>query len=155
MHRFQKVVPRGPSRQWTYYAILGESPRGLGGLEQVPMYFVDSSHPLTGAPPPLKTRRHMRRDAARKLWHKPKSGGVCRSSRSARGEHTSRDVLAQVIEGTEASAAGFALGLGRVSHQHYGLGDDPSAIWPRRAKTSGLQSEQAPCESTAPGTEML
>jgi len=26
--------------------------------------------PLTGAPPLLKTRRHMRRDAARKLWRK-------------------------------------------------------------------------------------
>ena len=32
-----------------------------------PMYFVDSGHPLTGAPPLLKTRRHMHRNDARKL----------------------------------------------------------------------------------------
>ena len=37
---------------------------------QDPWYFVDSGRPLTGAPPLLKTRRHMRRDAARKLWRK-------------------------------------------------------------------------------------
>jgi len=34
------------------------------------MYFVDSGRPLTDAPPLLKTRRHMRRDAASKLWRK-------------------------------------------------------------------------------------
>jgi len=34
------------------------------------MYFVDSGRPLTGAPPLLKTCRHMRLDAARKLWRK-------------------------------------------------------------------------------------
>ena len=32
------------------------------------MYFVDSGRPLTGAPPLLKTRSHMRRNDARKLW---------------------------------------------------------------------------------------
>jgi hypothetical protein len=32
-----------------------------------PMYFVDSGRPLTGAQPLLKTRLHMKRDAARKL----------------------------------------------------------------------------------------
>jgi len=42
-----------------------------------PMYFVDSGRPLTGAPPLLKTRRHMRRDAARKLWRKLQDQG-CR-----------------------------------------------------------------------------
>jgi len=40
-----------------------------------PMYFVDSGRPLTGAPPLLKTRRHMRRDAARKLWRKLQEQG--------------------------------------------------------------------------------
>jgi len=39
------------------------------------MYFVDSGRPLTGAPPLLKTRRHMRRDAARKLWRKLQEQG--------------------------------------------------------------------------------
>jgi len=29
---------------------------------------VDSGRPLTGAPPLLKTRRHIRRNDARKLW---------------------------------------------------------------------------------------
>jgi len=38
------------------------------------MYFVDSGRPLTGAPPLLKTRRHMRRDA-RKLWRKLQDQG--------------------------------------------------------------------------------
>ena len=33
-----------------------------------PWYFVDSGRRLTGAPPLLKTRRHMRRDDASKLW---------------------------------------------------------------------------------------
>ncbi len=33
-----------------------------------PMYFVDSGRPLTGAPPLLKTRRHLRQQDARKLW---------------------------------------------------------------------------------------
>ena len=37
---------------------------------QDPWYFVDSGRPLTGAPPLLKTRRHMRRAAAWKLWRK-------------------------------------------------------------------------------------
>jgi len=36
---------------------------------------VDSGRPLTGAPPLLKTRRHMRRDAARKLWRKLQEQG--------------------------------------------------------------------------------
>jgi len=40
-----------------------------------PMYFVDSGRPLTGAPPLLKTRRHMRRDAAQKLWLKLQEQG--------------------------------------------------------------------------------
>jgi hypothetical protein len=35
---------------------------------QDPWYFVDSGRPLTGAPPLLKTRKHMRRNDARKLW---------------------------------------------------------------------------------------
>jgi len=39
------------------------------------MYFVDSGRSLTGAPPLLKTRRHMRRDAAQKLWRKLKEQG--------------------------------------------------------------------------------
>jgi len=39
------------------------------------MYFVDSGCSLTGAPPLLKTRRHMRRDAARKLWRKLQEQG--------------------------------------------------------------------------------
>ena len=39
------------------------------------MYFVDSGRPLTGAPPLLKTRRHMRRDTARKLWLKLQEQG--------------------------------------------------------------------------------
>jgi len=39
------------------------------------MYFVDSGRPLTGAPPLLKTRRHMRRDAAQKLWLKLQEQG--------------------------------------------------------------------------------
>jgi hypothetical protein len=40
-----------------------------------PMYFVDSGRPLTGAPPLLKARRHMKRDAARKLWRKLQEQG--------------------------------------------------------------------------------
>jgi len=40
-----------------------------------PMYFVYSGRPLTGATPLLKTRRHMRRDAASKLWRKLKEQG--------------------------------------------------------------------------------
>ena len=40
-----------------------------------PMYLVDSGRPLTGAPPLLKTRRHMKRDAARKLWRKLQEQG--------------------------------------------------------------------------------
>jgi len=40
-----------------------------------PMYFVDSGRPLTGETPLLKTRRHMRRDAARKLWRKLQAQG--------------------------------------------------------------------------------
>ena len=39
------------------------------------MYFVDSGRPLTGAPAVLKTRRHMRGDAARKLWRKLQEQG--------------------------------------------------------------------------------
>jgi len=39
------------------------------------MYFVDSGRPLTGAPPLLKTRRHMRRDGARKLWRRLQEQG--------------------------------------------------------------------------------
>ena len=39
------------------------------------MYFVDSGRPLTGVPPLLKTRRHMRRDAAWKLWRKLQEQG--------------------------------------------------------------------------------
>jgi len=39
------------------------------------MYFVESGRALTGAPPLLKTRRHMRRDAARKLWRKLQDQG--------------------------------------------------------------------------------
>jgi hypothetical protein len=35
-----------------------------------PMCFVDSGRPLPGAPPLLKTRIHMRRKDARKLWLK-------------------------------------------------------------------------------------
>ena len=35
---------------------------------QDPLYFVDSGWPLAGAPPLLKTRCHMRRNDARKLW---------------------------------------------------------------------------------------
>ena len=42
-----------------------------------PMYFVDYGRPLTGAPPLLKTRRHIRRDAARKLWRKLQERGWC------------------------------------------------------------------------------
>ena len=33
-----------------------------------PMYFMDSGRPLTGEPPLLKTRSHMRLSDARKLW---------------------------------------------------------------------------------------
>ena len=40
-----------------------------------PMYFVDSGRPLTGAPPLLKTRSHMRRKDARKLWCKLQDQG--------------------------------------------------------------------------------
>ena len=40
-----------------------------------PKYFVDSGRPPTGAPPLLKTRRHMRRDDARKLWRKLQEQG--------------------------------------------------------------------------------
>jgi len=39
------------------------------------MYFVDSGRPLTGAPPLLKTRRHIRRDAAKKFWRKHQEQG--------------------------------------------------------------------------------
>ncbi len=35
---------------------------------QEPWYFVYCGRPLTGAPPLLKTRKHMRRNDARKLW---------------------------------------------------------------------------------------
>jgi len=41
-----------------------------------PWYFVDSGRPRTGAPPLLKTRRHMRRDDARKLWLALQEGGA-------------------------------------------------------------------------------
>jgi len=36
---------------------------------------VGTGSPLTRAPPLLKTRRHMRRDAARKLWRKLQDQG--------------------------------------------------------------------------------
>ena len=39
------------------------------------MLFVDSGRPLVGVPPLLKTRMHMRRNAARKLWRKLKDQG--------------------------------------------------------------------------------
>ena len=39
------------------------------------MYFVDSGRPLTGAPPLLKTRSHMRRNDARELWLRLKAQG--------------------------------------------------------------------------------
>jgi len=39
------------------------------------MYFVDSGRPLTGAPPLLKTRRHIRRDAAKKFRRKHQEQG--------------------------------------------------------------------------------
>jgi hypothetical protein len=40
-----------------------------------PMYFVDAGRPLPGAPPLLKTRSHMRRNDARKLWRKLQGQG--------------------------------------------------------------------------------
>ena len=40
-----------------------------------PMYFVDSGRPMPGAPPLLKTRSHMRRNDARKLWRELKGQG--------------------------------------------------------------------------------
>ena len=39
------------------------------------MYFVDSGRPLTGAPPLLKTRSHMRLNDARKLWRELQGQG--------------------------------------------------------------------------------
>ena len=39
------------------------------------MYFVDSGRPLTGEPPLLKARSHMRRDDARKLWRELQGQG--------------------------------------------------------------------------------
>ena len=40
-----------------------------------PMDFVNSGRPLPGAPPLLKTRRHMRRNEARELWIRLKAQG--------------------------------------------------------------------------------
>ena len=40
-----------------------------------PLYFVDSGRPLTGEPPLLKTRSHMRRNDARKLWRELQGQG--------------------------------------------------------------------------------
>ena len=39
------------------------------------MYFVDSGRPLTGEPPLLKTRSHMRLNDARKLWRELQGQG--------------------------------------------------------------------------------
>ena len=39
------------------------------------MFFVDSGRPLTGEPPLLKARSHMRRDDARKLWRELQGQG--------------------------------------------------------------------------------
>ena len=46
-------------------------------MQQLPgmLDLVGTGRPLTGAPPLLKTRRHMRRDAARKLWRKLQDQG--------------------------------------------------------------------------------
>ena len=45
-------------------------------LEPNPMYFVASGRPLTGAPPLLMTRRHIKGDAAEKHLAKTPEGGV-------------------------------------------------------------------------------
>jgi hypothetical protein len=58
------------------------------------MYFVDSGRPLTGAQPLLKTRRHMKRDAARELWRKlqEQGWGVRSSSRGAQRPAPERSI---------------------------------------------------------------
>jgi len=54
-----------------------------------PMYFVDSGRPLTGAPPLLKTRRHTRRDAARKPLAQAPGAGLAPGAAAVRRGHGS------------------------------------------------------------------
>ena len=61
------------------------------------MYFVDSGRALTGAPPLLKTRMHMRRDAARKLWRNLQQQGWAERHAQERRLHDS--ALAQLRHG--------------------------------------------------------
>jgi len=72
MHSSPKSGAGGAKPPMDVYAAFGESPRGLGGLEQVPIYVVDSGRPLpipTGsereeAEPPLGEAGNWQEDNA-------------------------------------------------------------------------------------------